>query len=276
MSDSTNPIWETIEKDEEMISLTRKLLAEWKLLPLFERVPPLFSSMMRENEQQSQHRPELLLTEEDGSKGLNWDCVLRIFMAQSASMQFLYAMGHLLRGHLSEINGHIRTMIECSGIAYLARIRPELKLGTLYHCDDKKYRKVTRKNDLFPERPKDSVIIDPIADLRADLRTLYDRASWMFHSNLAAVVSKVDVRVESTKESSLRFENTMSFHDAATNERLYVVQAGSFASTVFRVLRLFAAAFELPDGIWRRRLAEYEREMKTAFSKITKLDEAKI
>ncbi|MCP4675702.1 MAG: hypothetical protein GY854_09395 [Deltaproteobacteria bacterium] len=97
MNDNLNPIWKTIDGDQEMIPDSRRLLSEHGFMNLYERVPGLYSSMMREAEQVSRERPELFRLDKDGKEHLNWNCVIRILLAQSAGMQFLYAMGHRQR-----------------------------------------------------------------------------------------------------------------------------------------------------------------------------------
>jgi hypothetical protein len=176
-----------------------------------------------------------------------WDFILRTYLFQSAGMQFLYAVGHLLRGHSFEIFGHARTIIESAGIAYLSKTEPDL--GDLYlHSSDKSYRNRTGSSKILPKN-------DP---LTSDLRGTFDYASEVFHANFSSVAGRI--KTEFTVAKGKRdFRNEMMFHDVdGKNPELFFGHAVWLIRLSARVLRLFASAFSLPDCVWYRRLEQFE------------------
>ena len=108
-----------------------------------------------------------------------WDFILRSFMLQSAEMQYLHAVGHLMRGHSLELFGHARTMIENAGIAYLSRTEPDL--GHIYlGLSAGNYRSRTASAKILPTS-------DP---LTAALNEAFAYASEIFHSNFISVAGQ--------------------------------------------------------------------------------------
>jgi hypothetical protein len=128
MPDPEHPIWKAIEFDQANVEESRKLLESRGLMALLERIPSLFDVLPREIEAAHHGSGDnpYVRTDASGQQTEAWDFILQVYMVQSAGMQFLHAVGHLLRGHSYELFGHVCTMIEAAGIAYLAKSEPDL------------------------------------------------------------------------------------------------------------------------------------------------------
>lgn len=218
-----------------------------------EEITTLLNSLPREVE--AHHRSSgvdpFARTDASGAVVEAWDFLLRVFMLQSAGMQFLHAVGHLLRGHSLEIFGHARTMIEDAGIAYLSKSEPDLG-GVYLGRQPGDYRARTASARILPKS-------DP---LTSDLNDAFTRASQIFHSNFLSIAGRIqtDFKVERGKRD---FYNEMQFHDInPADPTFFLRNAGWLIRTPSRVLRLFASAFSLPDCVWYRRLEQFERNLK--------------
>src|SRR5438477_7010015 len=124
MNEST--VTKLFEYDEHNRGESVKMFRDYGLLDLFERVPGLFEALQREVANHLASTP-------DGFGRRNakaelepaWDAVLRSHLHLSAAQQFLMAIGHLFRGHVSEVYEHVRRAVEAAGIAYLSKSEPD-------------------------------------------------------------------------------------------------------------------------------------------------------
>ena len=187
-----------------------------------------------------------------------WDFLLQIVMTQSASMQFLHATGHLLRGHTFELFGHARTMIENAGVAYRTRSTPAL--GEIYfdRQDTEEFARWTSSGRILP-------VNDPLTQ---HLNHAFKVASQIFHSNLVSVVGRMrfNLREEGNHTS---YEHLRAFHDANPQDHAgFLRNAAWLIQITGQVLRLLSASFALPDCIWYRRLEQFEVQMDSAFQRI--------
>lgn len=223
-----------------------------------EEVSILFNSLPREIEADLRRSEVDPFARPDGSGGFveSFDFLLRILMLQSAGMQSLHAAGHLLRGHSLELFGHSRTMIENAGIAYLSKSEPDL--GEVYIRRQSGYRNRTASTRILP-------VTDP---LTSDLNVDFAKASEMFHSNFIAVASRITTRF-CESETKRDFSNEMRFHDLNGDDPSFFLRhAGWLLRVSGRVLRLFAAAFGLPDCVWYRRLEQFDRSSETTLTRL--------
>jgi hypothetical protein len=244
MPDEAHPIWYTLDCDHINVGESRKLLESVGLMAPLEQVSSLFNSLPRWVEADLRNSGVDPFARPDGAGGYidTFDFLLRILMLQSAGMQFLHAVGHLLRGHSLELFGHARTMIENAGIAYLSKAEPDL--GELY---------IRRQGD-YRSRTGSSKIL-PVGDaLTSDLNEAFSKASEMFHSNFISVAARIRTQFHE-RDTKRDFSNEMKFHDIDGEDPTFFLQhAGWLIRQSGRVLRLFAAAFGLPDCVWYRRL----------------------
>jgi hypothetical protein len=263
-----HPIWETLRLDEHNIGESKKLLESHGLMVLFEEVCRLFNSLPREIEAdlRDSDRDAFARTDDSGKIVPARDFILRTLMLQSAGMQYLHAVGHLLRGHCFEMFGHARTMIENAGVAYLSKAEPDL--GDLYFdSSDITYRNRTPSSKLLPKG-------DP---LTSELKNSFDHASEIFHSNFISVAGRM--KTNFTVERGIReFRNEMQFHDVRGDRpEMFLGHAAWLLRVGARVLRLFASAFSLSDCVWYRRFETFERDRDRCFSDLSSLvDPAKI
>lgn len=258
MTSEQNPIWKTLADDEENVSWSRRLLEETGLMGLFEAVPGLFAALPREVEAASREDPLAIFvrTLPDGQHVPAWDFILRVTLIQSASMQFLHCMGHLLRGHSLEIFGHARTMIENAGISYLSKTEPDL--GELYKDGDSSFKNRTASARILPPT-------DPVT---AQLNESFRLSSELFHSNFVSVIGRTAYAFEH-RDERFNFSNTMNFHDVDPDKpEIFLRNATWLLRASVRVLRVFAAAFGLPDCVWYRRLEQIERDVDAAFTRL--------
>ena len=250
MAENQHPIWTTLEYDQRNIRELRKVLKTERLMPLLEGVTTLLTSIPSEVEAQLRSTGVDPFARNDSSGNVveAWDFILRALMLQSAGIQFLHAVAHLLRGHFLELFGHARTMIENAGVAYLSVFEPDL--GDLYFG---------RKPGDYRARTASAKILPKSDPVTAALSDAFAHASRMFHSNLVSVAARIhtDFKVERGKRD---FSNEMRFHDINPDDPTFFLgSAGWLIRTSGCVLRLFASAFFLPDCAWYRRLEQFER-----------------
>jgi hypothetical protein len=255
MPEDDHPIWKTLEFDQANIEESRKLLESRGLVVLLERIPSLFDALPREIEavhRESGQNP-YVRKDASGTDTEAWGFILQVYMVQSAGMQFLHAAGHLLRGHSYETFGHARTMIESAGIAYLAKLEPDLGDAYLDLVRRKEFRNRTSSDKILPKSD----------GLTKDLNDEFSTASSIFHSNFVSIAGRIGTQFTTTN-GKIDFSNEMKFHDIdADNPREYLMHAGWLVRTSARVLRLFGAAFSLPDCVWYRRLETFETDVQT-------------
>lgn len=258
MPDEVHPVWYTLECDQFNVGESRKLLELAGLMAPLEQVSSLFNSLPREVEADLRSSGVDPFARPDGSGGFidTFDFLLRTLMLQSAGMQFLHAVGHLLRGHSLELFGHARTMIENAGIAYLSKSEPDL--GEAYIRREGEYRSRTASATILPTTDA----------LTSDLNDAFSKASAMFHSNFISVAARI--RTQFRENNGKRdFSNEMKFHDMdGEDPKFFLQHAGWLVRQSGRVLRLFAAAFGLPDCVWYRRLEQFERESITVLDRL--------
>ncbi len=253
MPEDHHPIWKTIEFDQANIEESRKLLASRGFMVLLEQIPTLFDALPSAIEaarRESGHNP-YMRKDASGKDTAAWDFILQVYMLQSAGIQLLHAAGHLLRGHSYEVFGHARTMIEAAGIAYLAKSEPDLGDA---------YLNFGRRNDFRNRTSSDKIL--PKGDvLTRELNADFATASSIFHSNFVSIAGRIDTQFTTTG-GKIDFSNKMEFHNIDGDEpRDYLIHAGWLVQRSARVLRLFAAAFGLPDCVWYRMLEAFEAEV---------------
>jgi hypothetical protein len=260
MADHEHPIWDTIAIDHHNVTVSRQGLTHYGLMALLESVPPLFTALPREVVAAAQSAGRTLFERVNiaGNRTPAWDFLLQIVMTQSASMQFLHATGHLLRGHTFELFGHARTMIENAGVAYLTRSTPEL--GELYfnQQDTEAFARRTCSGRILP-------VNDPLTQ---PLNHAFKVASQIFHSNLVAVVGRMNFNLREEGDR-LAYEHLIAFHDAKPQDHAgFLRNAAWLIQITGQVLRLLGASFALPDCIWYRRLEQFEVQMDHALQRI--------
>lgn len=250
-SQSNNPIYQTLEMDELNIQVSKRQFASFGILPLLERIPGLFDAL--EAEIQGHLRQKTLpylqrRVEEDRAK-VDLSFQVAIFMFQLARNQFLYTMGHLLRGHTMEVFPHLRSMIECVGYAKIISTKPDL--AELYLDGDvKSFKKRTASNELFPKGT-------PISE---HLKSLYDSCSESTHNNLTNLVMRHKLSYE-TESGEPEFSSAVLFHDAEDDALEHVLMRALYvAYACHRTLGFFTEVFELPDSVIHRRLDQFEKD----------------
>ena len=68
-----------------------------------------------------------------------------------------------------------------------------------------------------------------------------------------------------------------SFHDrpyVLSSSSCYLLHCSTLATVTYRVLRLLAAAFDVPDGIWHRRIERFNEDMKTLLNNVFEMPKA--
>lgn len=262
MPESDHPIWKTIEFDQANIEESRKLLESRGLMAILERVPSLFDALPREIE--AAHRESgtnpYVRKDASGKDTEAWGFILQVYMVQSAGMQLLHAAGHLLRGHSYEVFGHARTMIEAAGVVYLTQSEPDLGDAYLDLARRKEFRKRTSSDKILPTSD----------GLTRELNGEFATASSIFHSNFVSIAGRIGTQFTTTG-GKIDFSNEMKFHDIdGDNPREYLMHACWLIRTSARVLRLFGAAFNLPDCVWYRRLEAFETDVQARFEALHK------
>jgi hypothetical protein len=251
------PIAQVPELDSEHVKQNCLRLARLGLLDLIENIPNFFDSLKREFEAGAPS-PEASVSDE-GVIELPWEFVLKVLMLQSATAQYLHAVSHLLRGHSIEMFGHVRTMAENAGVAYLSLRTPSIAVSYIHTGEE--YRKQTISSSILPKN-------DPLtSQLNEDFKT----ASRMFHSNFESLAGKIRTSVRHTETEGM-FENAMNYYDDdAEQGRFYLRHALWFLAVSSRILRLLAVSCAVPtDALWYTRIEQFERAVATHTQAISK------
>lgn len=241
-----SPIARVLELDSKHLKQNCLKLSRLGLLDLIEDIPKLFDSLRREFESGTQS-PEASVSDE-GVIELPLEFVLRVLMLQSALAQYLHAVTHLLRGHSLEIFGHLRTMVENAGVAYLTFTTPSIAAS--YIEGGKEYRDQTIRSKILPKT-------DP---LTSQLNEDFAVASKMFHSNFGSLAGKIRTSVRHT-DTGGTFENAMEYYDDdAEHGRFYLRHALWLLAVSARTLRVLAASCAVPtDALWHTRIEHFEQ-----------------
>lgn len=254
-----HPLWDILDVDESNVRDIQVALERLHLMGLLEEVVTLIDSLVREITPGSDPSDEnrFLRRDADGAERKNWNVFLRMVMLHSARDEYLHALSHVLRGHSHELFGHARAMIENVGVAYLSKSEPEL--GEVYFGYKKgNYRTRTGSTKILPESDK----------LTRDLGTAFKLASELTHANFVAAANRFDNDF-AAEGDEIKALTSMFFHDVEREEMVpFVRNVGWLLRTAARVLRLFGAAFSLPDCVWYRRLELFERGVGEALSEV--------
>jgi len=235
-----------LDDDQANIQTSTDLLKRYSIYEFYEQVVPnLFSELLPALQQNTP--PGYFPVIRKNSGGLDvptYGFVLRLFMFQSAHEQFVFAAGHLLRGHLSQIPGHLRRAIESVGIAYLSKSKPELG-ETFMSGDTKKLRNATSTKKILPAD-------DPVT---APLVGSMEFANSLTHNNFISFASRAQ---HSMKMDGKRWSISLALD-------LYRSDLGNFIRMslwFLRVMeRVLAASFALPNGDWSRELEEFRTRL---------------
>lgn len=255
MDSPNNPINQILEMDQHNIEVSRKLLQSKGLLDLLERIPGLFDALEAEiaahvKEKRLATPPSADLTiEEKDLRHLNF--ILRISMAQTARMQFIFAVGHLLRGHTGEIFSHARSMIESAGIAHLSLRDPEL--ATLYIDDERgKFTAHTKRDKILPKSDQKTMA----------LNDMYNLASSLTHNNFRTIIERHEIRIED-EQGRPEFTHLLKYHDVdEDNPSLLLQRACWLLNATILVLSLLTHAFQLEDCVLHRRIEHFDADLK--------------
>jgi hypothetical protein len=245
-----NTLTKVFELDVHNADISLKALRHYGVCDLLESMPALFEVFLREVEQHLSIsiRDQLTRIEPDGSRRPAWDTILRLYMALSAHQQFVFAAGHLLRGHVSEVYGHVRRAVEGAGIAYLTRSEPDI--GKIFiDGDHKALRNRTPTGKILPrDNP-----------LTVDLNTTIANASGLVHNNLGSFVNRTQHALSDQGQKGV-FKLEMTFYEA--HDQQYLLRTAIWLlRAAERVARLLAASIDLPDGIWYRRLELFQADL---------------
>jgi hypothetical protein len=239
-----------IENDSINLEISKGVLSKNLFLDLLEEPITLFDSMVHEyNSARKGSHASSNQADMKAYKETDKNTLMRVVLLQMARDEYCHAISHLLRGHATAIFGHLRTFTENAGVAYLSKTDREL--GTLFFDSSpeaqNKYRSKTMKKKVFRDD-------DPIV---AELRAFFDNFSRMFHSNFISFVMRGDVSV-TREDDEVRYKVDLNFHDAAKHgEIMYLLYCTMITDLAERCLRVFSAAFSLPDCVWYRRIDLY-------------------
>lgn len=253
--------YDVLEADQNNIPITVELLTQYRILELCEQlVPQLFDNLLPSVEKAAPPDYFPFTREAGGVDVPTYDFILRLFMIQSAHQQYSFSLGHLYRGHGSEIPSHLRRAIESAGIAYLSKSKPEL--GDIFMSGDaKKLRKATSTQSILPPN-------DP---LTADLLDSINLASKLTHNNFISFVSSVEKHDISMKDKQWRVGLTLALH-GPTDLGEFLRLALLMLRAMERVLRVFAASFSLDQhSEWFDELEQFRRRLDHLYLQLDQL-----
>ncbi len=253
--------FDVLDADQGNILINRDVLTQHGILELYERVvSELFDSLLPSLEKAAP--PGFFpFTRKSGDLEVpTYDFILRLFMLQSAHQQYTHALGHLYRGHGSEIPGHLRRAIESAGIAYLSKSKP--KLGDIFMSGDAmKLRNATGTKIIFPAHDL----------LTADLLKSIKLASELTHNNLVSFVSSVKKHEISFKDNRWAVRLTLALHGPSDLGEFLRV-ALLILRAMERVLRVFAASLELPStSEWFGELHQFKQRLDKLYIELDQL-----
>ena len=240
-----------LRDDQQNVAWTVQVLERVEALGLYKRMPDLFDSLLQAVKQNMPAGAMPFVRHDaKGVETIALDFPLRVQMALSAKVQFTYAAGHLLRGHLTEIFGHARRAIEGAGIAYRSRVEPDI--ADVYMATDR--RQLIRRTATATILPT----TDPLtADLNADI----DFASQQIHNNLTSLVNRLRQSFTVT-DGQWRYRVELTYHELDHNdEAAFLRYAIWLLSTAGRVALLLAASFDLPHSPWHQAHNEFRGEV---------------
>jgi hypothetical protein len=170
-------------------------------------------------------------------------------MLQSADQQFIFALGHLLRGHASEVPGHLRRASESAGIAYLSKSKPDL--GDIFMSgDEKKLRNATNATAILP----------PDNPLTADLLKSMNQASTLTHNNFVSFAGRADHDI-SIEDGQWSIRLGLDLYGSA-DLGMFLRSALWMLRVMERVLRVLAASFDLPTTRdWSQELEQFRKRL---------------
>jgi hypothetical protein len=242
--------YDVFDIDHSNIQVSVDLLTKHGIIELYERtVPELFAGLLPAVQKAVPKGYFPFIRKTANGDVPSYDFILRLYMVQSANEQFIFALGHLLRGHASEIAGHVRRATESAGIAYRSKSKPEL--GDIFMSgDEKRLRNATGAQTILP----------PDDPLTADLLKSMNFASSLTHNNFITFASRA--------QNSFTIENGQ--WTVTLGLDLYGSQSfGSFLSVSLwmlrvmeRILRVLAASFDLPaSSEWWREVDQLEQRL---------------
>ncbi len=259
IKEEVNPIYRILENDNTNVGRTIGFLRARGILALVERVPELYLSMFEQIGKRMRDGSVWPVdTDERGeptSMQKSW--VFRIVLAQSAQLQYIQAVNHLLRGHISEMYANIRTMIENAGVANRSLNEKRiLELAESFSKDKKSrrdYIKLTSKGKLFPSDE----------ELDRALSAAFDLSSYFFHSNLRPMMTRIRSSFELTADM-WDYRLTITPYDEAippmTHEEFVLKSAAQLLTIAGGVLSLWADTFKIKDSEWYKELKKYTDE----------------
>ena len=234
MNAETSPILTTLAMDHHNSGEIQGALRHHELWPLVDAVPAVSKQLKSAisgwvGESGTDPFPVV------GGDSFDLGFLLRVFMHQSADMQYLYASHHLLRGHGGEIHGHLRTMIENAGVAYRSREDP--KLGELY---------ISGQIREFRKRTPSGRILPPDDPLTERLNGLFAYCSKNIHSNFLSMYdrTKTDLSREGDRG---HLQHVVRFQDVDPNDLVTLLRPALVLISVgVEALNVIAHGFQLP------------------------------
>ena len=250
-----NTLNTVFEYDEHNLGETRTMFQHYGLLDLFERMPGLLESLRREIEQHlGSVQDSLARADAAGNLHHRWDMILRVYMALSVWQQLVMAAGHLFRGHVSEVFKDVRRAVEAAGIAYLARLEPDL--GAVFLSTDRNaMRNRTTSAKLFPRDSNDPLLVR--------LRERFDYGSQQSHNNFSSFAARVASDTYIGDDERLHIKTKFDLCEMADHGYVVGIAVWLLRAAECTAL-LLARSFDLPDCVWYRRLESYRRDLDEA------------
>lgn len=246
-------IWKA---DSENIETTKKFLTHYQVLPLYNRLVPLFEDLLSEVEKHLASSPTIPFIRKDlkGNDVPAWDVFMRLYLLTSAYKQFVTATSHLFRGHISPVFAPVRRAIEGAGIAYLSKSKPEI--GDLFqNRNDKAFRKQTSTRKILPEN-------DP---LTAELINSINFASKQIHNNFVSFAGQLKQSL-SLKDGKFDYTYDFSIHEVSSQSEGFFLNICLWTLRVAeRVTLLLAASFNLPPCQWHEEHARFTQELQRLY-----------
>ena len=251
---------EVLQADELNLQANIKLFRNHGVLDQYERMFLLYDELLDavQQDHRQNNRNPLFKTTTAGGDSPDHNFVLKCLMFLSARQQLVFAAGHLLRTHVSEISCHVRRAIEAAGIAYLSMSDPDL--GEIYvNADRKEFSKRTAEDDILPESNA----------LTNVLREAMGVVNELTHSNFMSFVQRIKFDYTSNGEEwSYKFDlfyhevnNPRNDHNLRT--ALWMLRVGE------RLARLFGITFELPgESGWFQHLDDFKNRLDLLYEEL--------
>jgi hypothetical protein len=216
--------------DEDNVRFSIKELGDLGILQLFDASILIFDELSHEIERKLSASLKL----DRKATGLPTHISVRLYFAASARQQFVLGLGHLLRGHVTEVFGHVRRAIEGAAIGNLIKSEPDTA-DLFRNRSRKEFRARTTTGKILPRDGS------PLAQ---SLNKMLDAASKRVHNNFESYEQRLTESFRAD-HSGYHYKNELFTHEISEENLNYFL---SVAIWILRAEELVACIRKVASG----------------------------